>query len=218
MAEQIHCLDNPDLRRQYETAGFSGRVGWGNSPALLVIDMAGAWTTPSEQLGSDFQEVMTSIRRLLAVAREENVPIFFTTMAYDQSGADLTEVTRLKTPHSERMIRGSDRVQLAPELERQPGEALVEKPRASAFFNTNLLSLLVSAGVDTVIVTGCSTSGCIRSTCESALDYAFHAIVPAEGVGDRSKSAHLANLFDIDARYADVMPLQEVLEHLANLA
>lgn len=218
MAEQIHCLDNPTLRRQYEAAGFCGRVGWGGSPALLVIDMAGAWTTPNEQLGSDFHEVMANIQRLLAVARAKDIPIFFTTMAYDQSGADLTDVTRLKTPHSMRMIRGSDRVRLAPELQRQPGEALVEKPRASAFFNTNLLSLLISAGIDTVVVTGCSTSGCVRSTCESALDYGLHAIVPAEAVGDRSQSAHLASLFDIDARYADVMPLQEVLEHLANLA
>ena len=115
------------------------------------------------------------------------------------------------------MLRGSERVQLAPALARQPNEPLIEKPRASAFFGTNLLAMLLSARVDTVIVTGCSTSGCIRATCESAHNYNFHVIVPAEAVGDRSASAHQANLFDIDARYGDAVPLKQVLEKLSSM-
>jgi maleamate amidohydrolase len=211
----VHSLENQALREQYRAAGFAGRVGWGRRPALLVIDMAVAWTRPGEQIGSDLSGVLTSIQQLLAVVRDgTGVPVFFTTMAYDPA-SDLTEVTRLKTPHSEHMVRGTDRVRLLPELDRRPGEALVEKPRASAFLNTNLLSLLVSAGVDTVVVVGCSTSGCIRSTCESALDLGFRAIVPAEAVGDRSATAHQAALFDIDARFADVVTLAEAAEHLA---
>ena len=211
----VHSLDNPALREQYRAAGFAGRVGWGRRPALLVIDMAVAWTRPGERIGSDLSGVLASIRQLLAVVRDgTDVPVLFTTMAYDPA-SDLTEVTRLKTPHSEHMVRGSERVRLLPELDRRPTEALVEKPRASAFRNTNLLSLLVARQVDTVVVTGCSTSGCIRSTCESALDLGFRAVVPAEAVGDRSRSAHEAALFDIDARFADVVPLAEAVDHLA---
>ncbi len=96
----------------------------------------------------------------------------------------------------------------------RPTEPLIEKPRASAFFGTHLLDMLISERVDTLIVTGCSTSGCIRATCESGFNYNFHVIVPREAVGDRSASAHEANLFDIDARYADVVPLAAALEHL----
>jgi nicotinamidase-related amidase len=183
----------------------------------LVIDMAGAWTTPGERLGSDLSGVTRSILALLPVARRRSIPIFFTTMAYG-SAAEAGDVVCRKLPHTGEMLRGSARVQLSPELERRPHEPLIEKPRASAFFGTNLLAMLIDAKVDTVIVTGCSTSGCIRATCESAHDYNFHAIVPAEAVGDRSASAHEANLFDIDARYADVTPLKEALAHLESLA
>lgn len=213
-----HSLDNPDLLAQYRDAGFANPVGWGDRVAVLVIDMAGAWASPEEMIGSDLSGVTEAIREVLAAARaRDDVPVIFTTMAYDESGADLPEVTRLKTPHSLEMVRGSDRTRLIPEMERRPDEALVEKPRASAFFNTNLLSILISQKIDTVVVVGCSTSGCIRSTCESALDLGFHAIVPAEAVGDRSHSAHIANLFDINARYADVLPLSEVVEHLQQM-
>ena len=208
-----HSLSNAALRRQYQGAGFGGRVGWGSRPALLVVDMAGAWTTPGEQLGSDLSGVMRAILDLLPLARQQCIPIYFTTMAYG-SPAEAGEVVCRKLPHTRAMLRGSGRVQIAPELDRQPHEPLIEKPRASAFFGTNLLAMLISQGVDTVIVTGCSTSGCIRGTCESAHNYNFHVIVPREAVGDRSASAHEANLFDIDARYADVVPLQEVCEHL----
>ncbi|WP_271986241.1 isochorismatase family protein [Pseudoclavibacter terrae] len=215
MSTESHTLNNERLLSQYRDAGFASPVGWGERVAVLVIDMAGAWTRPEEQIGSDLAEVTAAIQEVLAAARARaDVPVIFTTMAYDASGSDLPEVTKLKTPHSLEMVRGSERVRLIPEMERREDEALVEKPRASAFFNTNLLSILVAQKIDTVVVVGCSTSGCIRSTCESALDYGFHAIVPAEAVGDRSQSAHDANLFDINARYADVLSLSDVVEHL----
>jgi maleamate amidohydrolase len=191
-------------------------VGWGTRPALLVIDMAGAWISPGEQLGADLSGIMKSIVELLLIARRERIPIYFTTMAYG-SPEEAGNVVCKKLPHTRDMLRGSTRVQLAPALAREPHEPLIEKPRASAFFGTNLLAMLISARVDTVIVTGCSTSGCIRATCESAHNYNFHVIVPAEAVGDRSASAHQANLFDIDARYADVVQIQQVIEKLPSV-
>lgn len=209
-----HDLGNTAVRDLYEAAGFAGRVGWGERPAVLVIDMANAWTDPGEMLGSDLSGVMPAILRVLDSARRAELPIFFTTMAYDPELVEIGHVVQAKTPHSRLMIRGSERVQLLPELERRPQEPLIEKPRASAFYGTNLLATLISEQVDTVIVVGCSTSGCIRSTCESAFNTNLRAIVPREAVGDRSPTAHGAALFDIDARFADVMNLDEVVSHV----
>ncbi|MBV9894143.1 MAG: isochorismatase family protein [Chloroflexi bacterium] len=200
-------------QEQYARAGFAGRVGWGERPALLVIDMARAWVDPTERLGSDLSGVLRSIQAILSVARDVRLPIFFTTMAYD-SPLEIGSVVARKLGHLEEMKRGSDRVSLVPELGRLPHEPLIEKPRASAFFGTHLLDMLISERVDTVIVTGCSTSGCIRGTCESAFNYNYHVLVPREAVGDRNPEAHAANLFDIDARYADVISVAETLEHL----
>jgi nicotinamidase-related amidase len=201
------------IREQYDRAGFAGRVGWGARPALLVIDMAKAWVDPNERLGSDLSGVLGNIQSLLAVAREARMPIFFTTMAYG-SPAEIGSVVSRKLAHLDTMVKGSERVALAAELGRMPHEPLIEKPRASAFFGTHLLDMLISERIDTVVVTGCSTSGCIRATCESAFNYNFHTLVPREAVGDRNPLAHEANLFDIDARYADVVSMDSALEHL----
>ena len=209
-----HKYGDPELTEQYRQAGFGGRVGWGKKPALVVIDMAGAWTSSDEMPGSALSSVTDSVRSLLEVFREKNLPRYFTTMAYDETMTDVGAVAAKKTPHLLEMTRGSERVQLIPELERRADEPLIEKPRASSFFNTNLVSLLISAGVDTIVVTGCSTSGCVRATSESGVDFNFHVIVPQEAVGDRSESAHWAALFDIDNRYGDVVPLEDALQHL----
>jgi nicotinamidase-related amidase len=214
----VHDLGNTAVRDQYEAAGFAGRVGWGERPAVLVIDMAKAWADPSEMLGSDLSPVLAAILRVLDSARGVELPIFFTTMAYDPELVEVGHVVQAKTPHSRLMIRGSERVQLLDALERRPNEPLIEKPRASAFFGTNLLSTLISERVDTVVVVGCSTSGCIRSTCESAFNNNLRAIVPREAVGDRSATAHGPALFDIDARFGDVVELEDVLAHLDALA
>lgn len=213
-----HSLANADLQSFYEAAGFAGRVGWGERPAILVIDMAGAWADPDEQIGSDLSSVSDAIVELLDAGRRADLPIIFTTMAWDPSLSEIGEVVRRKTPHSELMLHGSSRVQLRPEMQRREDEPLVVKPRASAFFGTYVDAMLISAKVDTVIVVGCSTSGCIRATAESAFNRGFHVIVPKEAVGDRCASAHEANLFDIDARYGDVLPTAQVLAHVRGLS
>ena len=209
-----HSLANQELGAFYEAAGFRGRVGWGDRPAILVIDMAGAWADPAEQIGSDLSVVEDNIVRILSAGRRAGLPIIFTTMAWDPSLSEIGEVVKRKTTHSVKMLTGSERVTLRPQMERRPEEPLVVKPRASAFFGTNVDGMLISAKADTVIVVGCSTSGCIRGTAESAFNRGFHVIVPKEAVGDRSVSAHEANLFDIDARYGDVESVDDVLNTL----
>jgi len=212
-----HSLNNPELRALYEAAGFAGRVGWGKSPALLVIDMAGAWANPDELIGTDLTDVEENVLKVLKIAREKNLPIIFTTMSWDPSLAEIGKVVRMKTPHSERMLHNTENTELKDSMERQPDEPLVVKPRASAFFGTNVEAMLTSAGVDTTIVVGVSTSGCIRGTAESAFNRGYHVVVPLEAVGDRSESAHEANIFDIDARYGDVMPVADVIDHLQKM-
>ena len=213
-----HRLGDAELRRQYLAAGMGGRSGFGERPALLVIDMALAWTRPGEVLGSDLRPVLDAILVLLDDARAAGVPVFFTTMAYDPALAEVSEAQLRKTPLVRELIRGSELVQLTPELRRADHEPLIEKPRQSAFVATRLQTLLVGRRIDTTVVVGCSTSGCVRSTCESAFDLGYHVVVPREAVGGRSWTAHEAALFDIDARFADVMPLEEVLEQLEALA
>ncbi|WP_329246832.1 isochorismatase family protein [Actinoallomurus sp. NBC_01490] len=210
-----HSLDDPELRKLYREAGFSGRVGWGSRPAVLVIDMAKAWTDRDEQLGADVEPTLKAVVTLLGAAREHDVPIIFTTMAYDPAMIEAGPVVTAKTPHSKLMLRGSERTRLCPELGRRDDEPLVEKPRASAFFGTNVLSMLVGLGADTVIVVGVSTSGCVRSTCESAFNHNLHVIVPRDAVADRSTSAHAGALMDIDARFGDVTTVDDVLNHLS---
>ena len=165
-------------------------------------------------LGSDLSAVMGNIVRILEVARRKGIPIYFTTMAYDAAMREPGSVALLKTPHVTKMVRGSERVQLRPELRRRDDEPLIHKPRASAFAGTNLFAMLNSDRIDTTIIVGCSTSGCVRATAESAFDGNYRVIVPAEAVGDRSDSAHEASMFDIDARMGDVQPVSDVLAHL----
>jgi maleamate amidohydrolase len=212
-----HSLKNAKLLDYYKARGWCGTVGFGDRPALLVVDLAVAWLK-GEKVGSDLTAVVAQVRRLLAAARQASIPIFFSTMAYEPDLSDAGGVIDKKLRHLDVFIKDTPIVELLPELERRPGEIFFIKQRPSCFFGTNLLSQLIGKKVDTLIVTGCSTSGCIRATCESSIDNNLHTIVPMEAVGDRCPSAHEANLFDINARYADVLPTDEVISYLDGIA
>jgi nicotinamidase-related amidase len=212
-----HSLSNRPLQTFYRDRGLAGRVGFGVAPAILVIDLAKAWTNPRSPLGTDLDSVIAETRRILAVARRKAVPVFFTTMAYEPGLVDCGENFRRKTPGIAMLVKGSDWVEIDPRLEVQPGEVVIAKQRGSAFFGTSLLSQLIAKRIDTVIITGCSTSGCVRATGLYARDYNLRPIVPREAVGDRSPSAHEANLFDIDARIGDVVSVDEVLRYLEGI-
>src|SRR5260370_42357591 len=157
-----HSLSNGAIRQQYDAAGFAGRVGWGERPALLVIDMAKAWVDPRERLGSALSSVLPAIEAIRGVARQRSMPIFFTTMAYG-SPAEVGSVVARKLAHLDEMLRGSDRVAVAPELGRRPTEPLIEKPRASAFFGTHLLDRLISHRVYSLVAHVSSSNRCYRA-------------------------------------------------------
>jgi maleamate amidohydrolase len=210
-----------DVRQYYLDRGFGGRVGFGSSPALVVIDMAAAWIDPTAPIGSDNVEaIVPSIRALLATAREREIPIFFTTMAFDKGGNEAAGPIGRKLLHmSERgsLQRGERLVELDPRLERREDEVLIEKQRASAFWGTTFGAHLIRKRIDTLIVTGCSTSGCVRATAESAHNENYHTIVVADAVADRHARAHQCNLADIDLRYGDVVNGDAVIKYMKEL-
>ncbi len=198
----------------YVKKGFAARVGFGARPALVVIDIIRAFTDMRSPLASNLDSQVDAIRQLLAQAREARIPIIFSTVAYDP---DLQEagIWIRKIPSNSWLVEGSEWVELDERLERRPNEMLLVKKYASCFFGTDLVARLVSRGVDTLIVTGCTTSGCVRATAVDACSLGLHTIVVEEAVGDRAELPHIANLFDIDAKYGDVVGLDEALQYLS---
>jgi nicotinamidase-related amidase len=154
--------------------------------------------------------------RKAAAAREKNLPIYFTTVFYKEDMSD-AGVWWEKFPSIDTLKEGTRDTELDEALGRQPCETLIVKKYPSAFFGTPLVSHLVAAGVDTLIVTGATTSGCVRATVVDSLQYGFRTIVPEECVGDRAEAPHRANLFDMGAKYADVLPIEEVLAKIREM-
>jgi maleamate amidohydrolase len=205
------------VRQLYEERGIGSRVGFGSRPAVLVIDMSVAFTDPGYRVGADQTPTVTAIATLLGEARRRSVPVFFFTIAYEAGGLDAGMFGR-KIPALLELRLGDRGVEIDPRLAPMPGEPVIVKKFSSAFFQTHLPSLLIAHGVDTLVLTGCSTSGCVRATAIDAVSHGYRVIVPLECVSDRAEGPHYANLFDIDSKYGDVLPLAEVLGHLEALA
>jgi len=198
--------------------GFHGRAGFGRRPALLVVDMSVGFTAPESPLHCDLEDVVDAIGRLLDAARAARLPVVYTTVAYDDAGKERAAVFIEKVPALLALESGSRYVEIDSRLAPEPGEPVVKKLFASSFYGTPLASMLAAQQVDGLIITGASTSGCVRASAVDALQHGYRVVVPREAVGDRNEAAHEANLYDIDAKYGDVLPLGEVLEHLASLA
>jgi nicotinamidase-related amidase len=197
--------------------GFHGRAGFGRRPALIVIDMSAGFTDPTSPLACELDGVILAIRDLLREARAAGLPVVFTTVSLDAAGKAAAKVFIDKVPAMSTLEAGSRWVEIDDRLAPLPEEPVLVKVFASAFFGTPLQSLLAGTGCDSLIVTGASTSGCVRATAVDALQHGYRPIVPREAVGDRNPDAHAASLYDIDAKYGDVVSLAEVLEHLEEL-
>jgi maleamate amidohydrolase len=197
--------------------GFHGRAGFGQAPALIVVDVNVGFTDPASPLVCDLEDVVDAIRRLLDEARRAEIPVAYTTVSYSE-GDKRTAATFIdKVPALLTLAAGSRWVEIDPRIAPRADEPVLNKLFASAFFGTPLASLLASAGCDSLIVTGASTSGCVRATVVDALQHGYRPIVPREAVGDRNPDAHEANLFDIDAKYGDVVSVDDVVAHLEEL-
>ncbi|MGJ8686877.1 MAG: isochorismatase family protein [Spongiibacteraceae bacterium] len=187
-------------------------LGVVGKPALLLVDMINGFTDANCPLGSECPEVVAANARLLAAFRERGLPVFFTTVVYHRD--DQATVFRARIPALNCLTPESEWVQVNPALAPMGNEPLIEKQWASSFYGTNLNELLQRAGADTVVVTGLTTSGCVRATVVDALQHEYSVVVPQEAVGDRNQQAHEANLFDMHAKYADVMKVDDVIEQL----
>jgi len=202
-----------DLRERYFQRGWGGRVGFGDRPALIVIDLSLFWTQPQNQIGTNVDSIVEAACRVLRAARAAQIPIFFTTYDYDPADPPGPQSKKLKLdlkPGDESLF------QLDPRLEHRPSEKIVRKKYASAFKGTNLSEMLSALSVDTLIVTGVSTSHCVYATCRDATD-SYRVIVPREAVGERCEIMHAVNLLDIDMDLGDVMPVEEVVAAIEGL-
>lgn len=200
------------LRERYLARGWAGRVGFGERPALIVIDLATYWTNPQQQIGSNVESVVQASLQVLAAARAAGIPIFFTSFAFDPSDPPSPQNRKLKMNVGP---DGGHLFDLDPRLARRPNEKLIRKRYASAFKGTNLHEMLASLSVDTLIVTGVSTSHCVYATCRDATD-SVRVIVPRQAVGERCELFHEASLLDIDIDLGDVMPVEEVVAWLSS--
>ena len=194
----------PDLHRQSQNLGIR--------PALILVDMIRAFTDPNCSLGCSCDDVVAVNARLLSEFRERNLPIVFTTVVY--SNVNQAPIFRSRLPALNLLEMGSPLVEVDPRLLPRENELLIEKHYASSFFGTDLLERLNECEADSLVVTGLTTSGCVRATAVDGLQSDFPVVVVSDAVGDRNAEAHIANLHDLNAKYAEVMTAEQVIPHL----
>jgi nicotinamidase-related amidase len=191
---------------------FGGAAGFGSRPAVVVVDLNIGFTDPASPLACDLDEVLVATRRVLDAARGADVPVFFTTIAYDEVAERAAAVFLRKAPALKVLRPGTRWIEIDPRLGRRCDEPVLVKAHASAFFGVPFAALL--AGRDTLVVCGASTSGCVRATVVDAMQHGLSPIIPRECVGDRSPRAHEQALDDMGGRYGDVVSELEVTRAL----
>ena len=193
-----------DLQRQL--------LGLGEHPALVLVDVINGFTDPACPLGSEADSVVDACRTLLEIFRKKRLPVFFTSVVYrDESQA---RVFRQRLPALNVLEPDSEWVKIDPRIAPVIGETVIEKQWASAFFNTDLAQRLKDEGADSIVVGGLTTSGCVRATAVDGLQNDYRVVIAREATGDRNLAAHESNLFDLQAKYADVLSLKSVLSLL----
>lgn len=196
---------------RYRRAGIGEAVRRGRRPAVLVVDLNVGFTDPACPIGSDLDREVAATGTLLDTARAAGAPVLFTTIVFDDGD---TSAWLHKAPGFGVLRRDSRLVELDERLGRRSAEPVLEKRGASAFFGTHLAARLTESGVDTLVVCGATTSGCVRATTVDAVQYGYPALVVADCVGDRADGPHEASLFDIQAKYGDVVDLDDAVTYL----
>lgn len=200
-----------DKKAIYKQADMDNQVGYGDDPALLVVDLQTGFTDPENPLGGDLTEAIEQSNKLIDAAHEEGVPVIFARIVTKHEDARDLGVWGEKIPSLATLHEDSKWINLDPRLHVEEDDHILDKRQASAYHETELESVLTYFGIDTLIITGCTTSGCIRATAVDACSHGYYTIVPETAVGDRATEPHEANLFDIDAKYGDVRPVDEVV-------
>lgn len=208
-------MTDDDLLANYKRA-YDNRVGFGARPALILIDFCRAYFEPDCDLYADVDDAIASALRVREAAREAGVPVFLTRVVYHPSGLDGGRFFEKALP-LRHFTKGNPMGEWGPGLVALDDEIVVSKQYPSAFFATSLASTLTAMGRDSVLLTGLTTSGCVRASCVDAMSYGFRTAVVAEACGDRHEAPHEANLFDMNAKYADVVSEDETIAFLRSL-
>lgn len=209
---------NANVKQTEGSGTFGRRLGFGARPLLLVIDIARAFTEEGRPLAAECGAVIEQANRLVRAARHAGVPVMYTVVAYDDANLSDAGLWALKIGGQADLLAGSPGVELDPRLDRDPSEPILVKKYASCFFGTDLSSRLAASGRDTVVIAGLTTSGCVRATAVDAIQSGFRPIVARQAVGDRWADAHAQSLSDLQAKYADVVDVGEVLDYFTGLA
>jgi maleamate amidohydrolase len=205
-----------DLDANYARAGYHHRLGFGARPALLLIDFVQAYFEPTSPLYAGVDAALAQALRILDAVRRRDIPVIFTNVTY-QAGTRDGGIFRRKVPALACMEAGNPLAGWPAGLEPCAGELIISKQYPSAFFGTSLASTLTAGKIDTVLLTGLTTSGCVRATCVDAMSHGFIPIVVEDACGDRAVKPHEANIFDMSAKYADVVDADAVLNYLQGL-
>jgi maleamate amidohydrolase len=204
-----------DLSENYKKA-YSNRVGFGQRPALVLIDFAHAYYDPESELYAGVDAALASALRIREAAHAADIPVVLTEVTYQEGGINGGRFFEKAKPlHN--FIKGRKTAAFAEGLVPRNDEIIVSKQYPSAFFGTSLASTLTAGGIDSVILTGLTTSGCVRASCVDSMSHGFRTIVVADACGDRHPAPHEANLFDMNAKYADVVSEADVLAYLSRL-
>lgn len=197
----------------YQRQGFGSSLGWGERPALIVVDFVAGFNDPAVLGGGNIAPAIEAAEGLLARAREARLPVAFTRIVYQpgQGGVFATKIPALRE-----LTEDNPMSAIVPSLEVREGDLVVRKTQASAFHGTDLQGWLIAQRVDTLLIAGCTTSGCVRATVVDAASANFRPLVVAQCVGDRALGPHEASLFDIQQKYGDVVDLGEVMARLAH--
>ena len=200
----------------YRKQNFGNSSGFGDRPALLIVDFVNGFADPDRFGGGNIGEAIAATATLLASAREAKIPVAFTRVVYADDGSD-AGVFCDKAPGLKTLTEHSDSSQVVDALAPAAGEYVLRKTQPSAFFGTDLAAWLAGRRVDTVLVAGCTTSGCVRASVVDSMSYNFRTIVVTDCVGDRALEPHEANLFDMGQKYADLVPSGDVIGYLARV-
>jgi maleamate amidohydrolase len=202
----------------YQKAGYGqGNVGIGERPALLIVDFQKAFTCEESPLGGSrlISSAVENTKELISLARQKNLPIIYTVVGYREDKKDMG-LWPLKVNTLAIVTLGSKWVEIDERLEVTKEDIVLVKKMPSAFFNTDLTNILISNQIDTLIIAGCTTSGCIRATAIDSFSYGFRTIIAEECVGDQGIEPHRANLFDIQNRYGDILANKQIINHFTS--
>lgn len=197
----------------FRKQNFGNQIGFGQKAGLVIVDFVVGFADPDMFGGGNIQPAIDKTVELLAAFRKQNLPIAFTRVVYAEDGSDAGFFTS-KVPSLRQLTEDNPASQIVPELEPKTGEYIIKKTQASAFFGTNFAPWLVTNSVDTLVITGCTTSGCVRATAVDSVSYNFRTIIARDCVGDRATEPHEASLFDLEMKYSDVIKCEEVIREI----